>query len=466
MELPKINLEQGSNYLSEILGLVVKKEFLLDAIKVIWLKRERASSSSLKGSLLCFLGEETELSFSSFLLKEIEERVLSIRSDFLSLSHSHPHFTYSISDYIYFVLSTFKFVPDSYLSFLKEESAKGKGWASFYLSISSNKKIDNFKYANLAITQNVLDGYESLSLLYLNIKDQANMLKILKEGADLGVESCAYYYASSLIKKNGDPKEISHYLGLGKYCGIGEALYEYALTFFNDKYQSVNKNEGEKWLIKASQSGSLKAPLYLGKAYLKGALFSKSDFEQAEKYLLIAFSRGQVEAGRLLAKIYRGEFLDTPPSLFHPRRAFTLLKNLAKSHEPNALYEIGEMHLYGIGMKCDPLKAAKYYARATMLGSIESEKRLKEMLLGGYYTGFMVKDIRLIFLANALLTSSKNTLLDLAEIYEEGILTEKPDFLEGKKMRQIALKEDEYERFLSLTRLIYGEERLDTTESC
>lgn len=467
MKQVNIDFEQGRAYLSDLFYLEVKEGFLLDAIKAIWGRRKREDAYSLKNALMRFLSGEGRLVFPSLLLKEIQNDIRLIKSAYQCAYRSHPNAPYSLRDYIYFALSAFKRVPKSYVPFLVAESQEGNGWASFYLSISLETGLDCAAYARLAIAQGVFDGYQSLAILHARSGDEASMLKTLKEGADLGDEACAFHYAMTLRKKGGDEKEIRHYLEKGKGCGVGEALYRYALTFLDSRNGAAKEDEGEKWLIKAAHSGSVLAPLFLGKAYLKGRFHKKPDYELAERYLLLAYHGGSSQAGHLLINLYRGEIPEAASSFFHPRRAYSILTTMCKNHRPEALFEMGEMHFYGIGIKCDVLKAIAYYARGAMLGSEDSRRRLKEILLGGYCVGLKKDDVRTIFLANAMFSDSPiGALADLADIYEEGILSGEPDFLEGKRLRQIAAIKEKNARFFAISRLLRGKQSDCEAESC
>jgi len=80
------------------------------------------------------------------------------------------------------------------------------------------------------------------------------------------------------------------------------AAYDLGLRFFRgdgvrqDSYQAI------RWMREAAEHGNLNAQKALGRLYLTGLEEMGSDPAEAEKWLMIAASRGDKESGKLLAE--------------------------------------------------------------------------------------------------------------------------------------------------------------------
>ena len=80
------------------------------------------------------------------------------------------------------------------------------------------------------------------------------------------------------------------------------AAYDLALRFFRGDGVPQDSYQALVWMRKAAEQGDLQAQKALGRLYLTGLEEMGSDPQEAEKWLMIAASRGDQEAEELLTE--------------------------------------------------------------------------------------------------------------------------------------------------------------------
>ncbi|MGO5077483.1 tetratricopeptide repeat protein [Oscillospiraceae bacterium LCP25S3_E3] len=121
---------------------------------------------------------------------------------------------------------------------------------------------------------------------------------------------------------------------------------------------------------KAAENGDVKACIDLAELYLSGEGLSK-DLEKAEKYLLLAEEKGEIDAYCKLALIYVNEkqWYD---------KGFSLLE---KAHEKGSIEGtrlLGLCYKAGIGCKKSRSKAKALLKKAADKGDEEAKAELKK----------------------------------------------------------------------------------------
>ena len=121
--------------------------------------------------------------------------------------------------------------------------------------------------------------------------------------------------------------------------------------------------------MKLAEKGNAEAQFKIGEMYETG-FGVKQDMEQARIWINKAAAKGHTVAGYKL--LYwdlqkNGVTADNKGKLEE-------LKKLAASEDPNALYYVGKMYAYGVGVKKNPDKGLELLNKATFLGVVEAER--------------------------------------------------------------------------------------------
>ena len=94
--------------------------------------------------------------------------------------------------------------------------------------------------------------------------------------------------------------------------------------------------------------------------------------EEAVKHLETAFSKGEIEAGRLLVKLLREGVRVKKDE----ERAFRIVADAADRGDPRVRHFLAELHEQGAGTPKDPGKALLHYRQAAEAGYAPSQNRL------------------------------------------------------------------------------------------
>ncbi|MDH5327455.1 MAG: sel1 repeat family protein [Gammaproteobacteria bacterium] len=159
-----------------------------------------------------------------------------------------------------------------------------------------------------------------------------------------------FYWYSSHAAADEDLKEIAvkfqdatSYFLLGQKFSLGQA-YDKAVH----------------WYTEAAKLGHLRSKLKLGAIYFEG-LGTGSDYDSALYWLRDPANNGYNAAQYMLGMIY---VQGTQKVRRDPEKAFGLLKSAADDFHTDALYQVGKMYAFGIGVEKDIQKAKKYLSLA------------------------------------------------------------------------------------------------------
>jgi hypothetical protein len=232
-------------------------------------------------------------------------------------------------------------------------------------------------------------------------------------------------------------------LGKGK-CG---ALFKIGAILSDDTLVPGGLTEAVKWLEAAARQGDAKADLALAEIYMQGRVNAapdrflshltraaeagepramtllgerlmlgdrtSKDVPKAITWLERAGQNADIEAYKLLARYYRGEF-GTAPEL--SKAAEVLAKASAlPGHTTGVLASLARLHALGVNGKPDIDAALSLYSRAAASGDVESLTEMARLLLNHPETGRSDEALRL--LKEAAARGNSDAMGALAELY-------------------------------------------------
>ncbi len=151
-------------------------------------------------------------------------------------------------------------------------------------------------------------------------------------------------------------------------CALWHMLLMLAVVFVTH-ISTANADGLFDFQMKLAKKGNAEAQFKIGEMYETG-FGVKQDMEQARIWINKAASKGHVVAGYKL--LYwdlkkNGVTADNKTKLEE-------LKKLAASEDPQALYYVGKMNAYGVGLKKNPKKGLELLNKAAFLGVLEAER--------------------------------------------------------------------------------------------
>lgn len=200
-------------------------------------------------------------------------------------------------------------------------------------------------------------------------KDYALAVQHLKLAADRGDQEAARMlaglYADVKNPKHDDAAAFRYFKGLAQ-TGDADALYRCGMMLLEGRGTAKDETAGFQYLREAAKHGHAQAAFRCGEQECregrpdKGAEFFRM---AAEKKLPEAMRR---YADWILSR--------------EPETGIQLLKELAEQGDADALEQMAELTLKGIGeMKPDPDQAEKYYRMAAEKGNVKAQTRLAEI---------------------------------------------------------------------------------------
>lgn len=121
--------------------------------------------------------------------------------------------------------------------------------------------------------------------------------------------------------------------------------------------------------MKLAKKGNAEAQFKIGEMYESGFGVEK-DMEQARIWINKAAAKGHKVAG------YKLLYWDLKKNgvTSANRQKLNTLRQAADNEEPNAVYYLGKMHAYGVGMKKQPQQGLELLNKAAFLGVLEAER--------------------------------------------------------------------------------------------
>ncbi|MEJ2178976.1 MAG: SEL1-like repeat protein [Gammaproteobacteria bacterium] len=115
-----------------------------------------------------------------------------------------------------------------------------------------------------------------------------------------------------------------------------------------------------KWYTEAAKLGHVKSKLQLGRFYFEG-LGTDIDYDEAARWLIDPANEGYNKAQYMLGMIYLN---GTKKIAKDERKAFSWLRKAADDFNIDAIYQVGRMYYYGIGIDISLNTAKKYLTLA------------------------------------------------------------------------------------------------------
>lgn len=186
-------------------------------------------------------------------------------------------------------------------------------------------------------------------------------------------------YRLGIMYKNGvlasppepDYLKAAHYLKIAADQGNTEAAFAYAVLYFNPTGKlKKNFQEAQKYFIIAADKGHMEAQYILGYMYEYGHV--QKDYGKAVSYYEKAALQGHVFSAMELAVLYQ------QPELHNYQKAFQYCLFSAEHGCALANFLLGNMYFLGAGCESDENKAFLYYQRAADAGIMEAKIMMEE----------------------------------------------------------------------------------------
>lgn len=142
--------------------------------------------------------------------------------------------------------------------------------------------------------------------------------------------------------------------------------------------KGVRKNpvQAQDWLALAASNGQVEAAATLAQGFEQG-WFGKRDLSEAANWWYRAGDLGQAEARQRFLSLY----LDGLTATIGGPAGVRWLEQLAAQEDIRAILALGRIYEFGEGMVVDHGKAQAWYRQAAIAGNIEAQYRLGAMLL-------------------------------------------------------------------------------------
>ena len=197
-------------------------------------------------------------------------------------------------------------------------------------------------------------------------------------------------YEEALETQQNSQKEAFRLFAISCSMGHTEATYRVADCFYRGLGTEKNRKQAFLWYKEAATLGSLDAIFSLGLCYEHG-IGTRLDFERAKDTFLKAEMLGDGRAHdeiinmmeRKLAKFSRSIY-SAAMRLMHQKK-FKLAKSYldiaAELSYPKAIYTVGCLYEFGIGVECDKDKAYELYETAYSLRFRDPRAKYKLIVL-------------------------------------------------------------------------------------
>lgn len=198
------------------------------------------------------------------------------------------------------------------------------------------------------------------------------------------------FYEDALAMQKESPKEAFRLFAIACAMGHVMATYRVADCFYRGLGTEKNRKQAYLWYKEAATLGADEAVFSLGLCYEYG-IGTKLDFDRAKDTFIKADQNGDSRAHdeiiammeRKLKKMARS-FYSTAMRLMYQKK-FKLSKNYldlaAELNYPNAIYTIGCLYEFGIGVECDKDKAFELYEESYTLRFRDPRAKYKLIVL-------------------------------------------------------------------------------------
>lgn len=204
---------------------------------------------------------------------------------------------------------------------------------------------------------------------WFELPESDEELKLLKSRSESGdsVASAklAFMYASGTHVEL-DAELENKYSKLAESDHLSDCYFAHATSGSAVAYELLSvlhvKNLGRKiepsialsYLEKAAELGSESAMLTLGSSYIQGSLFIPENLKAAEKWLLMAAERGNIDSYSILYRLYENSFEDKEQALYW-------IKQGANAGSQFEMSKLWARYQDGDGVPKDLSESLKYY---------------------------------------------------------------------------------------------------------
>jgi uncharacterized protein len=213
------------------------------------------------------------------------------------------------------------------------------------------------------------------------VKAEAWLRKAMEAKApEAGARLAQFLLATS--SEGRDVPRAAEGLGLLREAAKTDPEANLALGAFAAQGRFVKQDfaEAERYFEAAAGQGSVKAWFDLGLLHSGELGFEdKIHPEIAVQHLEKALAQGNIEAGRLLVKLYR-EGRRIPKD---DARAIAILTQVAEKGNAEARFALGEAYEAGSGVPADPAQALAAYRQAADLGNPAAQTKLALLHVSG-----------------------------------------------------------------------------------
>ena len=348
---------------------------------------------------------------------------------------------------------------DSYVDGMDIKRDEGKAVEFFKLALRNGNKrvlydlgmlhchcpeIRNYKKACGYFMEGHENGDRRCSFEYAMMKfhgrgtdtDKELAFGILLKGAENGDKNCMGWVGHCYedgIGVNPSKRLAREWFERGHEAG--DSYCSYRLAWFYMYGVTVNRDEKHslKLLRTSFEGGKNCAAFVLGKMYEKDTPFRS--FQDAIYWYMAGAERNEADCMMKLAGHYEsGEFISRSEE-----KAFELYKRAYKTEEsPIAAAEIGRCFEDGVGTEADVKTAIGWYLKAARRNSFSAWR------LYNIYIGMGETDRAIFWLRRSASKRSVSAMVELAKIYEEGLLIPKSDY---KAMKWYHAASDEGNEF-------------------
>jgi len=192
------------------------------------------------------------------------------------------------------------------------------------------------------------------------------MMDRADDGAGLAMSNLAEAYISSAWT---EANPTQHLFWLRKAAEAGDSKALFRLSVYNDMGMLVEKNPTEAAALrfKAAEAGDPEAEAAMGRE--AESRQPKPDYIEAVRlYRLAAEQDNTIALNRLTVILREG----APGVAAAPAEAFAFASKGAELDDPEATYNLGTMHFYGVSVPQNQDKAFGYFKTAAEMGHVAS----------------------------------------------------------------------------------------------
>lgn len=251
-------------------------------------------------------------------------------------------------------------------------------------------------------------------------------LALYNEAADagdgLGVNNVAVAKILGLGGGEPDYKVGLAMLRRAAEMGIADAFFSLGDLHSRGKGVEQDLDQGRLYMVKATELGSASAMIYMAQIYLRGTGVV-ADPSKAEEWYRKAIDHGSVDAMLQLAGLHsRDESKHA--------EAHALVRRAAGKGSVKGQHQLGILHLNGIGVEKDPVKARQLFSNAADRGSPDAMFMMAKLLQSGT-GGIQNQESSVTMLKKAADAGQPVACRSMAEAYFTGQLFGKKDLDEA-----------------------------------